>query len=300
MTGADPVILLLTVLLAPIIVILLVSRLWITEKKNGGDSKLPPGDKGWPIVGSTFSLFKPHPATTLGDFLNLQLSRYGKIFSTSYLGRTLVISADPEFNRFVLQNELRLFQNDLPSHIKTILGEGNLSFMTGETYKSTKSLVLGFFNSWQIQTRFLAEVEEAAKRVMTSWRQKSLILANEELSKFFFNLAIEKAMGLTPDDPKAEELRKAFIATNTGLYAVPLSLPFTRYSKALKARNFIFSIVKIKAEDRKRNSDKMDGKESDLIQYHLKNNPSLSMQSICDSVIGLIFATLFNTQIPLH
>ncbi|KAJ4747025.1 cytochrome P450 family protein [Rhynchospora pubera] len=43
----------------------------------------------------------------------------------------------------------------------------------------------------------------------------------------------------------------------------------------------------------------MDGKESDLIQYHLKNNPSLSMQSICDSVIGLIFATLFNTQISV-
>ncbi|KAJ1701991.1 hypothetical protein LUZ63_001770 [Rhynchospora breviuscula] len=235
MTGADPVILLLTVLLAPIIVILLVSRLWITGKMNGlEDSKLPPGDKGWLIVGSTFSLFKPHPATTLGDFLNLQLSRYGKIFSTSYLGKTLVISVDPEFNRFVLQNELRLFQNDLPSHIKKILGEGNLSFMTGETYKSTKSLVLGFFNSWQIQTRFLAEVEEAANRVMTSWRQKNLILANEELSKFFFNLAIEKAMGLTPDDPKTEELRKAFIATNNGLYAVPLSLPFTCYSKALK------------------------------------------------------------------
>ncbi|KAJ1701990.1 hypothetical protein LUZ63_001769 [Rhynchospora breviuscula] len=300
MTGADSIVLSLAVPLATVIAILLVSTIIYGKKKGGeGDSKLPPGDKGWPIVGSTFSLFKPHPATTLGDFLQLQLSRYGKIFSTRYLGKTLVISADPEFNRFVLQNELRLFQNDLPPHFKKILGAGNLPFMAGETYRNTKSLILGFFNSWQIHSRFLAEVEEAVKRVMTSWRQKSLILANEELSKFFFNLAVERAIGMTPDDPEVEELRKAFISANDGLYTVPLSLPFTPYTKALKAKDFIFSIVKREVEDRKLNSDKMDEEENDLIWYYLKNNPSMSVKSICDAVIGFIFAALFNTQISV-
>ncbi|KAJ4812170.1 Cytochrome P450 [Rhynchospora pubera] len=241
MTGADPIVLSLSVPLATVIAILVVSIFWIYGRKNGADSKLPPGDKGWPIVGSTFSLFKPHPATSIGDFLHLQHSRYGKIFSTRYLGKTLVVSADPEFNRFVFQNEMRLFQNNLPPHCKKILGEGILPFMAGETYRNMKSLVLGFFNSWQIQTRFLAEVEEAANRVMNSWRQKSLILANEELNKFFFNLAVERIIGMTPDDPEVEELRKAFNAANAGLYSVPLSLPFTPFSKALKV-NFAINL----------------------------------------------------------
>jgi steroid 22-alpha-hydroxylase len=212
MAAADPVILLLTVLVAPTIIILLVSKLLIHGKKKGGDSKLPPGDMGWPIVGSTFSLFKRHPATTLSDFLQLQLFRsilfllsqitcqriqkgvnylnfeisnfrYGKIFTTRFLGKTIVISADPEFNYFILQNELRLFQNDLPSYFKTLLGEDNLSFMAGETYRRKKSLVHGFFNSCHLPTSFLAEVEEAAQKVMTAWRQKTLILATEEISK---------------------------------------------------------------------------------------------------------------------
>lgn len=65
----------------------------------------------------------------------------------------------------------------------TLIGEDNLSFMAGETYRRKKSLIHGFFSSCQLQTCFLAEVEEAAERVMAAWKHKSLILANEEISK---------------------------------------------------------------------------------------------------------------------
>ncbi|KAJ3706409.1 hypothetical protein LUZ61_010114 [Rhynchospora tenuis] len=222
--------------------------------------------------------------------------RYGKIFSTRYRGKTLVISADPEFNRFVLQNELTLFQNDLPFGFKAFMGEGNLPFLAGEAYRSKKSLMVAFLNSWQIQTRFFVDVEEAAKAVMTSWRHRSQILADEEVNKFLFNISIKKALGMTPDDPEVEELRKAFIAANDGFYAAPISLPFTRYSKALKARDIICSIVKRKVEDRKLSGDNIDEKENDLLWYYLKNNPLASMQNICDAVIGFIFAALLNTQ----
>jgi hypothetical protein len=50
-------------------------------------------------------------------------------------------------------------------------------------------------------------------------------------------------MGMTPDDPEVEELRKAFIAINDGLYALPLNLPFTHYSKALKVNYPNLSVV---------------------------------------------------------
>lgn len=45
-------------------------------------------------------------------------------------------------------------------------------------------------------------------------------------------------MGMTVDDPELEELRKAFITVNDGLYTVPLNLPFTCYSKALKVNSY--------------------------------------------------------------
>ncbi|KAJ3706124.1 hypothetical protein LUZ61_009829 [Rhynchospora tenuis] len=294
MTGADPV--LLSLRLPLTVIAVLVSIFWIYGRKKGRHSKLPPGDKRWPFIGSTFSPFESHPVTTLADFLNIQFFRYGKIFTTRYRGKPLVISADPEFNRFVFQNELTLFQNDLPSGFRTIVGEGSIPFLAGETYRRARSLKHAFINSWQVQTRFLADVEEAVERVMTSWRQKSLIMANEEISKFLFNLTIEKSMGTAADDPEVVELRKAFIAVNNGIYAAPLNLPFTRYSKALKARDIICNIIKRKAEDRKLNIDKMDEKESDLIWYYLKNDPSMPIQSVCGAIIGFVFAALFNTQ----
>ncbi|KAJ1701988.1 hypothetical protein LUZ63_001767 [Rhynchospora breviuscula] len=103
-------------------------------------------------------------------------------------------------------------------------------------------------------------------------------------------------MGTAPDDLEVVELRKAFIAVNDGIYAAPLNLPFTRYSKALKAREIICNVIKRKAKDRMLNFDKMDEKDSDLIWYYLMNDPSMSMENICGAIIGFVFAALFNTQ----
>ncbi|PKA48214.1 Cytochrome P450 724B1 [Apostasia shenzhenica] len=42
------------------------------EKKN---SNLR-GSRGFPLIGKTFSLFKPHPPNTMGRFMEDQISRY--------------------------------------------------------------------------------------------------------------------------------------------------------------------------------------------------------------------------------
>ena len=58
----------------------------------------------------------------------------------------------------------------------------------------------------------------------------------------------------------------------------------------LKARDIILSIAKRNAEDRKQNIDKTDDKENDFVGYCLKEYPSMSMQQICEGVVGFIFA----------
>lgn len=37
---------------------------------------LPPGRQGWPFVGETFEYLKPHPATSVGQFMEQHRSRY--------------------------------------------------------------------------------------------------------------------------------------------------------------------------------------------------------------------------------
>lgn len=43
-----------------------------TKKKR---ANLPPGARGWPLVGETFGYLSPHPATSVGRFMEQHIAR---------------------------------------------------------------------------------------------------------------------------------------------------------------------------------------------------------------------------------
>ncbi|KAJ3682592.1 hypothetical protein LUZ60_015165 [Juncus effusus] len=291
---------LFTNLIAPLVtafVIILVLRL-VSNRGKRSRERLPPGDNGWPIVGSTFAFFKPHSPTVIGDFVSHQLSKHGKIFTTRFLGKTTIISTDPDLNRLVLQNQMRLFENDLPPHIQTLLGDYNLAFLEGDRYKHLKSMLLSFINSWEIQTSFLELVQNAVDRVLGSWKEKDIVYVCQETHKFAFNILAEKAVGLKAEDPETEELRKEFITLNEGFHGVPINLPKTNYWRALRARENIVKSIKKRAE-KKKAEDRKNIRPSDWLGWLLTNNSDESIDNICSPVIGLILAALFNTSIVI-
>ena len=61
-----------TILIGSFIALIVV--LW-SVKNEKRRAKLPPGGMGWPIVGSTFLIFKPHWPMVIGDFVRHQLSK---------------------------------------------------------------------------------------------------------------------------------------------------------------------------------------------------------------------------------
>lgn len=38
--------------------------------------QLPQGDMGWPVLGETLPFLKPHPSTSIGDFMEQRISKY--------------------------------------------------------------------------------------------------------------------------------------------------------------------------------------------------------------------------------
>ncbi|KHG20269.1 Cytochrome P450 [Gossypium arboreum] len=80
---------------------------WRNPKCNG---KLPPGSMGLPLLGETLSFFVTSNSIDIHPFVAQRMKRYGSLFKTSLAGRPVVVSLDPDFNYFVLQQEDKLVE----------------------------------------------------------------------------------------------------------------------------------------------------------------------------------------------
>ncbi|GMP58467.1 hypothetical protein CsSME_00022121 [Camellia sinensis var. sinensis] len=79
-----------------------------------------------PPILALFFIFNPYSATTIGEFMEQHISRFGKIYKSHLFGEPTIVSADAGLNKFILQNEGRLFECSYPRSIGGILGKWSM------------------------------------------------------------------------------------------------------------------------------------------------------------------------------
>ncbi|KAK8943571.1 Cytochrome P450 90B1 [Platanthera guangdongensis] len=196
---------------------------------------LPPGCGGWPLIGETFAYLKPHPATTSGLFMEHHIKRYGKIYRSNLFGEPTIVSADVGLNRFILQNEGRLFECSYPKSIGGILGKWSMLVLVGEMHQRMRMISLNFLSSARLRAVLLPEVERQTIMAIASWKDGAIFSAQEEAKKFTFNLMAKNIMSMEPGEGETEMLRREYITFMKGVVSAPLNFPGTPYWKALKA-----------------------------------------------------------------
>ncbi|KAK4490600.1 hypothetical protein RD792_001287 [Penstemon davidsonii] len=241
---------------------------------------------GWPFLGETIAYLKPYAATTVGKYMEEHISRYGKIYKSHLFGEPTIVSADAGLNKFILQNEGRLFECSYPRSIGGILGKWSMLVLVGEMHKDMRIISLNFLSNSRLKTHLLREVEKHTLLVLSSWIHNSVIFAQDEAKKFTFNLMAEHIMSLEPGKPETEELKTEYITFMKGVVSAPLNFPGTAYRKALKSRSTILKFIEQKMEERilRKRED-----ENDLLGWVLKNS-NLSKEQILDLVLSLLFA----------
>ncbi|XP_078169259.1 cholesterol 22-monohydroxylase CYP90B52-like [Carex rostrata] len=167
-----------------LLLLVLSSILFLYGKQGKRKSRpnLPPGSMGWPFIGETFAMLKYHSPFSLGRYLEDHTHRYGKIFKSNIGGPTIV-STDAAFNRFILQNEGRLFDLSFPETVRRIFGERSLLTLSGEGHKELRSIALKFLSNDKLRTRFLPDVEHNVLQVINSWKDGLCISGTEEAIK---------------------------------------------------------------------------------------------------------------------
>ncbi|PKA46547.1 Cytochrome P450 87A3 [Apostasia shenzhenica] len=275
--------------------------LWVHRWKNPKcRGKLPPGSMGLPLLGETLEFFSPYTSFDISPFVKERTKRYGPVFKTSLVGRRVVVSTDPELNRFVFQQEGRLFKSWYPETFTEIFGRDNVGELHGFMYKYLKSLVLRLFGPESLREMMLQDMEKLARDRLILWSGQPRIDLKDGISSMIFDLTAKKLIGYDPS-PESEDLRSNFVAFILGLISFPINAPGTAYHKCLQGRRKAMRVLKRMLKERRESPVVKERSDFfDCVVEELGRERAVLTEGIAlDLMFVLLFASFETTSLAL-
>ncbi|GLT51461.1 hypothetical protein SLA2020_248750 [Shorea laevis] len=248
--------------------------------------RLPPGSLGLPFVGETLQLIAAYKTENPEPFIDERVNRYGPIFTTHVFGEPTVFSADPETNRFILQNEGKLFECSYPGSISNLLGKHSLLLMKGSLHKRMHSLTMSFANSSIIRDHLLVDIDRLVLLNMDSWTDRIFLM--EEAKKITFELTVKQLMSFDPGE-WSESLRKEYVLVIEGFFTVPLPIFSTTYRRAIKARTKVAEALGLIVRQRRAEYERGETR-NDMLGALLAGDDNFSDEEIVDFLVALLVA----------
>ncbi|KAJ6432527.1 hypothetical protein OIU84_019710 [Salix udensis] len=250
--------------------------------------RLPPGSLGLPFVGETLQLISAYKTENPEPFIDERVNRFGSVFTTHVFGEPTVFSVDPETNRFILQNEGKLFECSYPGSISNLLGKHSLLLMKGNLHKKMHSLTMSFANSSIIRDHLLVDIDRLIRLNLDSWPDRVLLM--EEAKKITFELTMKQLMSFDPCE-WTESLRKEYVLVIEGFFSVPLPIFSPTYRRAIKARTKVAEALSLVVKQRRIESESGE-KRKDMLGALLASDDDggLSDEGIVDFLVALLVA----------
>ncbi|GLT31464.1 hypothetical protein SLA2020_061970 [Shorea laevis] len=248
--------------------------------------RLPPGSLGLPFVGETLQLIAAYKTENPEPFIDERVNRYGPIFTTHVFGEPTVFSTDPETNRFILQNEGKLFEGSYPGSISNLLGKHSLVLMKGSLHKRMHSLTMSFGNSTIIRDHLLVDIDRLVRLTMDSWTDRILLM--EEAKKITFDLTVKQLMSYDPGE-WTESLRKEYVLVIEGFFSIPLPIFSPTYRRAIKARTKVAEALSLVVRQRRAKYEAGERK-NDMLGALLAGEDNFSDEQIVDFLLALLVA----------
>lgn len=111
------------------------------------------------------------------------LIRYGKIFSCSVFGKRAVVSADPSFNRFIMQNEGKLFQSSYPKSFRDLVGKNGVITVQGDQQRKLHGIASNMMRLDKLKFHFLKDIQMVMLQTLNNFRDNQVILLQDVCRK---------------------------------------------------------------------------------------------------------------------
>jgi len=245
-------------------------------------SPLPPGRLGLPILGETI------PFLLDRNFGDKREKQYGSIYKTKILGQKTVFMTGAEANKFILSSHMDHFSwgQGWPSNFRNLLGR-SLFLQDGEEHQRNRKLLMPAFHG-QALTHYLHTMEEMIRKYLHKWQTQQHFTWFPELKQMTFEIASVLLLGTAPGE-KTQLLSQWFSELTNGLFAIfPIKARWSKYGKALAARDRLLDYLDQEIERRKSNP----GKDTLglMLQTSDENGDYLTREEIKVQALLMLFA----------
>ncbi|OMP04426.1 Cytochrome P450 [Corchorus olitorius] len=268
--------------------------LLLTRRKRSSE-KLPPGSLGLPVIGQSLSLLRAMRANTAEEWLRERIRKYGPISKMSLFGKPAVFIYGQAANKFVFQSDSSTIVNQQVKSIRAILGDRCILELTGEDHKRVRDALVSFLKPESLKEYVGKMDEEVRMHLEMHWHGKQQVKVLPLMKTLTFNIICTLLFGLERG-PRREKLVHDFQRMIEGMWSIPLNLPFTRYSRSLKASARAQKILQgLINEKRVALQQKTASPRQDLIScmlsiYNDKNEQVISDKEIIHNVMLVMVA----------
>jgi cytochrome P450 len=243
---------------------------------------LPPGSNGLPLVGETLHFMLDR------NFLRKRHAAHGSIFRSNILGKPTVFMIGPEAVRFVLASHFDHFSwgEGWPATFQTLLGE-SLFVQDGEEHRRNRRLLMPAFHGKALVGYFNA-MDTIMRRYLERWLDQGEFDWFTENKQLTFDIAAQTMLGV-PSGPAVARLSSLFTTLTNGFFVLGRSrLPWTKFGKALAARDELLAFIEGVIEERR--ATPTNDALSMLLEARDEDGNGLSQREITVQCMLLLFA----------
>ncbi|KAI9092517.1 hypothetical protein K1719_027645 [Acacia pycnantha] len=244
--------------------------------------RLPPGRRSWPLIGDSINWYNAVASSHPPQFVEEMVQRYGRIFSCSLFGKWAVVSADPSFNRFVMQNEGKLFQSSYPKSFRDLVGKNGVITVQGEQQRKLHGIASNMMRLEKLKFHFLNDIQKVMLQTLGNFKNNQVIL----LQDVAINLMVNQLLGVSSES-QVNEMAQLFSDFVDGCLSFPINMPGFTYHTAMKAREKIISKINKTIELQRQQGH---GAGGNGVLGRLLEEESLPDNEVADFIINLLFA----------
>ncbi|KAL8060469.1 hypothetical protein ABFX02_02G026200 [Erythranthe guttata] len=276
-------------------VIVLVTQLitiyrWRNPKCNG---KLPPGSLGFPFIGECLELIFPAHSYDVHPFIKKRLQRYGPLFRTNIAGRNVVVSADHEFNSYILQQEEKLVvRSYLDLFEKLFKQSGKLRPDGLALHKYMKTSALSRFGLECIKKSLLLQFDQLVRTTLHSWSTQDRVDLKHASVAMFGEFGMNQLCMCDPETSK--QLVDNYINGTNAIMSFPLNIPGTTYYKSLKDKEKVMKMLKEIVSERIASPQDENNYKDDLLSKLIKDIGTVDFVTP-EYIIQILFSLMFAT-----
>ncbi|VAH51488.1 unnamed protein product [Triticum turgidum subsp. durum] len=204
----------------------------LARAKKARPANLPPGSLGLPFIGQSLGLLRAMRGDGGSRWIQARIDRYGRVSKLSLFGTPTVLLAGPAANKFMFFSGA--LSTRQPRSVQRILGENSILDLHGADHRRVRGALLEFLRPDMLKA-YVGRIDgEVRRHLEENWAGRATVTVLPLMKRLTFDIISALLFGLERGAVR-DALAGDFVRMIEGMWAVPVNLPFTAFSRSLKA-----------------------------------------------------------------